>query len=96
MITNIRKRDGRIENFDKQKIVNAIIKAMNHNFVNDIKCAEAIADKIENLNVDVIEIEEVDGEIENNTPANEIKAIINQRKVSKVIILFDDGSYQEM
>ncbi len=43
-----------------------------------------------------IQVEEVDGEIENNTPVNEIKAIINQRKVSKVIILFDDGSYQEM
>lgn len=43
-----------------------------------------------------IQVEEVDGEIENNTAVNEIKAIINQRKVSKVIILFDDGSYQEM
>ena len=64
MITNIRKRDGRIENFDKQKIVNAIIKAMNHNFVNDIKCAESIAEKIESLNVDVIEIEEVQNLVE--------------------------------
>ena len=44
MIHNIRKRDGRIENFDKEKIANAIIKAMNHVFVNDVDCAEQIAD----------------------------------------------------
>ena len=75
MITNIRKRDGRIENFDKQKIVNAIIKAMNHNFVNDIKCAEAIADKIEGLNVDVIEIEEVQNLVEGELMKSQYKNV---------------------
>ena len=75
MITNIRKRDGRIENFDKQKIVNAIIKAMNHNFVNDIRCAEAIADKIENLNVDVIEIEEVQNLVEGELMKSQYKNV---------------------
>ena len=34
--------------------------------------------------------------IEIETLDKEQKVIINQRKVSKVIILFDDGSYQEM
>ena len=34
--------------------------------------------------------------IETVTLDKEQKVIINQRKVSKVIILFDDGSYQEM
>ena len=64
MINNIRKRDGRIENFDKQKITNAILKAMNHNFVNDIKTAENIASTIEKMDVDVIEIEEVQNLVE--------------------------------
>lgn len=64
MINNIRKRDGRIENFDKQKIVNAILKAMNHNFINDVKTAETIANNIEQMDVDVIEIEEVQNLVE--------------------------------
>lgn len=28
--------------------------------------------------------------------ANKIESTVNQRKVSKIIVLFDDGSYQEM
>ena len=64
MVSNIRKRDGRIENFDKQKIVSAILKAMNHDFVNDIKCAEDIADKLANLEVDVIDVEEIQNLVE--------------------------------
>ena len=49
MVSTIRKRDGRIENFDKEKIVNAVIKAMNHEFVSDLKFANDIAEKIHNL-----------------------------------------------
>ena len=64
MIRNIRKRDGRIENFDKSKIVNAILKAMNHDFINDIKCAEDIADKLANLEVEVIDVEEIQNLVE--------------------------------
>lgn len=30
------------------------------------------------------------------TQANTVERIVNQRKVSKIIIFFDDGSYQEM
>ncbi len=64
MVSNIRKRDGRIENFDKQKIVNAILKAMNHDFINDVKCAEQIADKLSMLDVDVIDVEEIQNLVE--------------------------------
>lgn len=64
VVSNIRKRDGRIENFDKQKIVSAILKAMNHDFVNDIKCAEEIAEKLANLDVDVIDVEEIQNLVE--------------------------------
>lgn len=64
MVSAIRKRDGRIENFDKQKIVSAISKAMNHNFINDIKFAEQVADEIEALDIEVVEIEEVQNMVE--------------------------------
>ena len=37
-----------------------------------------------------------DAPIETSTTDEDPKVIVNQRKVSKVIILFDDGSYQEM
>ena len=53
MVNTIRKRDGRIENFDKDKIINAILKAMNHEFVNDTSYAEKIADSIEALEKDI-------------------------------------------
>lgn len=64
MISNIRKRDGRIENFDREKIVKAVLKAMNHVFVNDVKCAEKIADHIENLEKDVASVEEIQNFVE--------------------------------
>ena len=75
MINNIRKRDGRIENFDKEKIASAILKAMNHSFVNDIKCANSIADKIENLDVDVIDIEEVQNLVEGELMKSQYKNV---------------------
>lgn len=75
MIKNIRKRDGRIENFDKRKIVNAILKAMNHNFINDVQCAEAIADKIARMDMDVIEIEDVQNLVEAELMQSEYKNV---------------------
>ncbi len=39
---------------------------------------------------------EKEAPIETVTSDEEPEIIVNQRKVSKVIILFDDGSYQEM
>lgn len=43
-----------------------------------------------------IPVQETPHTIESNTSHAEVQSIINQRKVSKIIILFDDGSYQEM
>ena len=37
------------ENFNKEKIVNAIIKAMNHEFVNDKEYADKIAETCYNV-----------------------------------------------
>ncbi len=84
MVSTIRKRDGRIENFDKTKIVNAILKAMNHEFVNDISYAEKIADSIGNLEKDVIEVEEIQNLVE-------IELMKSQYKnVAKAYILYRD------
>lgn len=82
MVNTIRKRDGRIENFDKEKIVNAIIKAMNHEFVNDVSYAQKIADSIENLDNDVIDVEEIQNLVE-------IELMKSQYKnVAKAYILY--------
>ena len=64
MVNTIRKRDGRIENFDKDKIVNAVIKAMNHEFVSDLKYANDIAEKIHNLDNEVVSVEEIQNLVE--------------------------------
>lgn len=84
MVNTIRKRDGRIENFDKEKIVNAILKAMNHEFVNDISYAEKIADTIENLEKDVIEVEEIQNLVEVELMKSQYK------NVAKAYILYRD------
>ena len=75
MVSNIRKRDGRIENFDKAKIVSAILKAMNHEFVNDVKFAEEIADKLANLEVDVIDVEEIQNLVEVELMKSQYKSV---------------------
>ena len=75
MVSNIRKRDGRIENFDKTKIVNAILKAMNHEFVNDVKFAEEIADKLANLEMDVIDVEEIQNLVEVELMKSQYKSV---------------------
>ena len=84
MVSTIRKRDGRIENFDKEKIVNAILKAMNHEFVNDINYAEKIANSIEEVDKDVIDVEEIQNLVE-------IELMKSQYKnVAKAYILYRD------
>lgn len=84
MISNIRKRDGRIENFDRSKIVNAILKAMNYVFINDIKCAEEIADKLSQLDKDVVEVEEIQNLVEIELMKSRYK------NVAKEYILYRD------
>ncbi len=84
MILNIRKRDGRIENFDKEKITLAILKAMNHDFINDVKCAESIAETIYNINKDIADVEEIQNLVE-------IELMKSQYKnVAKSYILYRD------
>ncbi len=82
MVSNIRKRDGRIENFDKAKIVSAILKAMNHEFVNDVKFAEEIADKMENLEMSVVDVEEIQNMVEVELMKSQYK------NVAKAYILY--------
>lgn len=82
MVRNIRKRDGRIENFDKEKIVSAILKAMNHEMVNDVHCARQIADIIENLSYDVIDVEMVQNYVELELMKSQYK------NVAKAYILY--------
>jgi anaerobic ribonucleoside-triphosphate reductase len=43
MVTFIKKRDGRVVDFNAQKIANAIMKAMNKCDLNGIKYAEEAA-----------------------------------------------------
>ncbi len=82
MVLNIRKRDGRIEKFDKSKIVNAILKAMNHELVNDIKFAEEIANKLADIDVDVIDVEEIQNLVEVELMKSQYK------NVAKAYILY--------
>ncbi|MBO5743296.1 MAG: anaerobic ribonucleoside triphosphate reductase [Clostridia bacterium] len=82
MVSTIRKRDGRIENFDKEKIVNAVIKAMNHEFVSDLKYANDIAEKIHNLDNEVISVEEIQNLVEVELMKSQYK------NVAKAYILY--------
>lgn len=82
MVSTIRKRDGRIENFDREKIVNAVLKAMNHEFVNDKNYAESIAQKIENLDNDVVSVEEIQNLVEVELMKSQYK------NVAKAYILY--------
>lgn len=84
MISNIRKRDGRIENFNREKIINAILKAMNYVFVNDVKCAEKIADKLSQLDKDVVDVEEIQNLVEIELMKSRYK------NVAKEYILYRD------
>jgi len=82
MVSTIRKRDGRIENFDKEKIINAVIKAMNHEFVSDLKFAGDIAEKIHNLDNEVISVEEIQNLVEVELMKSQYK------NVAKAYILY--------
>ena len=61
-ITQIRKRDGRLVKFDKNKIVNAIFKAMQSEEEGDEKSAEKLADKVVSL-------------LERETPVNKVPTV---------------------
>lgn len=57
------KRDNRVVNFDKTRIVNAIIKSMESEGVIDEELALAIAEKIESENIDRIDIEQIENKV---------------------------------
>ena len=82
MVSTIRKRDGRIENFNKEKITNAILKAMNHEFVNDKDFAAKIADKIHNLDNDTVSVEDIQNLVEVELMQSQYK------NVAKAYILY--------
>jgi ribonucleoside-triphosphate reductase len=67
-MVKVKKRDGRIVDFDKSKIKNAILKSMKTGNVKE-NIAASIADDIENLyansDLDVVEIKDIEGEVFN-------------------------------
>ena len=84
MVECIRKRDGRVENFNPEKITNAILKAMHVLLINDVKCAEKIAKKIGELETDVIDVEEIQNLVEVELMNSKYK------NVAKEYILYRD------
>lgn len=84
MVECIRKRDGRVENFNPEKITNAILKAMHVLLIDDVKCAEKIAKKIGELETDVIDVEEIQNLVEVELMNSKYK------NVAKEYILYRD------
>lgn len=65
MIAEIKKRDGRIESFDPQKIVNAIRKAMEETGAYDSQVAQEIARKIQSMKMErPLTVEEIQDIVE--------------------------------
>lgn len=83
------KRDGRVAQFDKSKIVNAVLKAFAE--VDDVVSpyakakATEIADYIANLEVESIEVEQVQDIVERKLMAS------NRKDVAKTYILYRDN-----
>ena len=64
MVTRIKKRDGRIEPFSKQKIIDAITHAMKRAGQNDPVTVERIADEIANSPGELFEVEQIQDMVE--------------------------------
>lgn len=83
------KRDGRVAQFDKSKIINAVLKAFAE--VDDVVSpyakakATEIADYIANLEVESIEVEQVQDIVERKLMAS------NRKDVAKTYILYRDN-----
>ena len=74
MVVEIRKRDGRVEPFDRQKIINAILKAMAEVGTEDLGLAYRIAGDIEKLNPpDALNVEEIQDIVEKAMMASPYK-----------------------
>lgn len=73
MVTHIIKRDGRMETFNKSKVVNAILAAMNETELGaDTDLALRIADSIEG-GADCLHVETIQDTIENKLMASKRK-----------------------
>jgi len=74
MVSEIKKRDGRLVPFSRQKIVNAIQKAMAQSGETDMDAVNKIADEIANLPSHVLGVEEVQDIVEMKLMQSELKA----------------------
>lgn len=64
MVHEIKKRDGRVEPFNRQKIVDAICKAMAEAGQNDMSAVNRIADEIANQPTDQMGVEQIQDMVE--------------------------------
>ena len=64
MVLKVKKRDGRIVDFDRMLIINAIKKAMFEVGVTDFDITETIADKIKSSNQYMLEVDEIQNLVE--------------------------------
>lgn len=64
MVTEIKKRDGRVEPFNKHKIIEAIGHAMKRAGQNSPEIVEKIADEIANFPADILEVEQIQDMVE--------------------------------
>ncbi len=91
MVKHVVKRDGRVVIFDKRKIVDAILKAMDvTEGGEDIVLAAEIAAAISKINVDNMSVEDIQDQVENelmNSPRKEVAkkyiAYRNQRNLAR-------------
>ena len=91
MVKHVVKRDGRIVIFDKRKIVDAILKAMDvTEGGEDIVLAAEIAAAISKIEVDNMSVEDIQDQVENelmNSPRKEVAkkyiAYRNQRNLAR-------------
>lgn len=76
---NVIKRDGRVIEFDKNKISDAILKAMNHTVKGiDLKIAKDIAQDIEDNTHETISVEEIQDIVEKKLMASERKDVAKE------------------
>ena len=73
MVTQIEKRDGRMEPFCKLKIINAICKAMERSGQHDLTAAEMIANNIAASEKDVLTVEQIQDMVEIGLMNTELK-----------------------
>ena len=75
MINTVIKRDGRIVEFDKSKIADAVLKAMNdtNNINKDL--ANRIANDISKLNTNEISVEELQDLVEEKLMSSKMKDV---------------------